>query len=111
MNKFFDQAVCNTEEDTPTRRIQRALEIAFKFSQFDGSHHKDWCNDQIVRALTGASLETEMLPAIDGNSEYVYEHQGTSPEYEKFIAAYRGELIQEDGYEYYEYEWSEGTPP
>ncbi|MBC9705311.1 MAG: hypothetical protein H9W81_10130 [Enterococcus sp.] len=30
-----------------------ALAVAFQWSGFDGSHHKDWVIDQIVRALTG----------------------------------------------------------
>lgn len=34
-------------------RIEKALEIAFQYSQIDGAHHKAWTIDQMVRALTG----------------------------------------------------------
>ena len=33
--------------------ITKALDIAFRYSQIDGAHHKAWCIDQMVRALTG----------------------------------------------------------
>lgn len=32
-------------------RIERALEIAWRYGQIDGSHHKAWVIDQMVRAL------------------------------------------------------------
>lgn len=34
-------------------KINKALEIAWRFSQIDGAHHKAWTIDQIVRALCG----------------------------------------------------------
>ena len=34
-------------------KINKALEIAWKFSQIDGAHHKAWAIDQMVRALCG----------------------------------------------------------
>lgn len=36
-------------------RIQNALDIACRYSQIDGEHHKAWTIDQMVRAL----FETE----------------------------------------------------
>jgi len=30
-----------------------ALKTAFRYGNYDGSHHKEWCIDQIVRALCG----------------------------------------------------------
>lgn len=35
------------------QRIDKALEIAFEFGQIDGSHHKAWVIDQMVRELLG----------------------------------------------------------
>lgn len=34
-------------------RIGRAIEVACRFGQIDGSHHKAWVIDQMVRELTG----------------------------------------------------------
>lgn len=61
-------------------RIAAALNTAHVYGQDDGSHHKAWCIDQMVRALTG-------------------------PDYEEWIAAYR---YGDDGPE--TYSWDEGSP-
>lgn len=34
-------------------QIDKALEIAWRYSQIDGAHHKAWVIDQMVRALCG----------------------------------------------------------
>jgi hypothetical protein len=61
-------------------RIAEALDIA-EYGQTDGSHHKDWVIDQMVRALTGDN-------------------------YDEWVRAYRD---GEDGPE--TYEWDEGIAP
>lgn len=33
-------------------RIEKALEFAFQYGQIDGSHHRVWAIDQIVRILS-----------------------------------------------------------
>lgn len=63
------------------RGLKDALALAHCYSQTDGSHHKAWVIDQMVRALTG-------------------------PSYDEWIAAYRA---GEDGPE--TYSWDEGIPP
>jgi hypothetical protein len=35
------------------KRIEAALEVAFRYGGIDGDHHKTWVIDQMVRALTG----------------------------------------------------------
>jgi len=69
------------EDPLPSKRIIQALKIASDYSQYDGSHHKEWAIDQMVRALTGE-------------------------DYDGFIAAYCG---GEDGPD--TYSWSEGIAP
>lgn len=66
-------------------RILKALEIAWKFGQIDGEHHKTWTIDQMVRALCG-----------------------TKGEYEKWIEKYEAPLPP-----YYDdhYEWDTGITP
>lgn len=63
--------------------IETALELAFMYSQIDGSHHKAWVIDQMVRALLGE-------------------------DYDDWIKKYNGD-VDEDGE--YEYEWDEGVAP
>lgn len=64
-------------------RIKKALSIAWSYGQTDGSHHKMWVIDQMVRTLCG-------------NKE----------EYEKWIKAYTTPL--DDG-DYYT--WDTGITP
>jgi hypothetical protein len=42
-----------TDEEGP----KKALEMACQYGQIDGSHHKAWTIDQIVRALTGENYD------------------------------------------------------
>ena len=63
-------------------RIEKALKIAWEFGQIDGSHHKMWVIDQIVRVLCGGQEE-----------------------YNKWVEAYE----TSDGEDYYE--WDTGIAP
>ena len=38
-------------------KIKNALELAFNYGQIDGSHHRLWVIDQMVRALCGSEEE------------------------------------------------------
>lgn len=44
--------------DKQQDKIAKALEIAFDYASYDGSHHKTWCIDQMVRALTESRYES-----------------------------------------------------
>ena len=46
--------------------ILEAMRLLYTCSQFDGSHHKAWCLDQIARALTGDKYEDFVKYARDG---------------------------------------------
>lgn len=76
-------------------RIKNALEIAVSCSQIDGAHHKAWAIDQMVRALTGCSFDTEWSYCKETNSEYA-----------EFIKKY----CEEDG-DPEAYSWEEGIAP
>ena len=66
-------------------RIDKALELAWRYGQIDGSHHRVWVIDQMVRALIG-------------NEE----------DYKKWVEAYEAPLSEnEDDY----YEWDVGITP
>lgn len=47
-------------------RINRAIEIAVKYGGHDGSHHKNWVIDQMVRALAGNAYDKIVADACDG---------------------------------------------
>lgn len=38
-------------------RIKAALDLAWQYGQIDGSHHRVWVIDQMVRALCGSEKE------------------------------------------------------
>lgn len=78
---------------------KEALEIARRYGQIDGDHHKAWVIDQMVRALTDC-------PTILKEAKYVYFGFGESEEYKEFLRSYKE---GEDGPE--TYEWNEGIPP
>ena len=63
------------------KKIKKALEIAVRYGGIDGSHHKTWVIDQMVRALAGKDYRKIVRDACDG----------------------------EDGPD--TYEWDEGIPP
>lgn len=39
------------------KRIEIALDLAWKYAQIDGSHHRLWVIDQMVRVLCGSEEE------------------------------------------------------
>ena len=47
-------------------KIKAALELALRYGGTDGSHHKMWVIDQIVRALTGDKYDAWVVEACDG---------------------------------------------
>lgn len=65
-----------------SKRIEKALDIAWSYGQIDGSHHKMWVIDQMVRTLCGSE-----------------------DEYKEWIADY--ETSDDDSY----YEWDKGIEP
>jgi hypothetical protein len=64
-------------------RIDTALFYAGDLAGYDGDHHKMYCIDQIVRALTGCPIVVKTVTAMNGN-EHHHEMQGESPEYLEF---------------------------
>jgi hypothetical protein len=51
---------------TDAGKIEKALEIALRYGQIDGSHHRVWVIDQMVRELLGAGYEEWVRMACDG---------------------------------------------
>jgi len=62
-------------------RILNALDIAYKWGSTDGSHHKAWVIDQMVRELLGDNY-TKWVAEVrrDGDDEEAYEwDEGIAP--------------------------------
>ena len=86
-------------------RITLAMEYAADYGSTDGGHHKMWVIDQMVRALTGCSIEK--VKAMDCNDQsYEYDTQGKSEEYIKFVTEHND---GENGLN--TYEWDKGIAP
>ncbi len=60
--------------------IEETLEIAFRWTGFDGDHHKQWTIDQMVRKLTGNKYEEWIKEWCDG------EHGPNTYEWDEGIA-------------------------
>lgn len=48
------------------QRIKNAIDIAIRYGGIDGSHHKAWVIDQMVRQLTGNRYSEIVREACDG---------------------------------------------
>jgi hypothetical protein len=86
-------------------KVAKALDFALRYGGIDGSHHKDWVIDQMVRALT--ECPNVISFGVDSRGQqYEYTVQGASPEYLKWVREARS---GEDGPA--TYDWSIGVPP
>ena len=82
---------------TTKERIEKALEFA-KDGAYDGSHHKMWAIDQMVRSLTGCPIVEK--DGIDHKGrKYTFKGMGESQEYLDWIKNYEN---GEDGPNTYE---------
>ena len=48
------------------KRRDEAIELAVRYGQTDGSHHKAWVIDQVVRILAGEEYEAIIVAAKAG---------------------------------------------
>jgi hypothetical protein len=58
------------------KRIETALDTAIRYGQIDGSHHKTWVIDQVVRALLGDKYDAtiaESNAGEDGPNTYEWD--------------------------------------
>ncbi len=63
---------------------QRAIDLAVRYGQIDGAHHKAWVIDQMVRVLTGCPTVVKTGKDFNGN-EYDYAALGESRSYRKLV--------------------------
>lgn len=68
-------------EKSLVKNVEKVLNIIFKYSQIDGSHHKAWVIDQITRELTGRNYELfvkDHNSGEDGPETYSWD-EGIAP--------------------------------
>ena len=49
------------------KRLRKAIELAVRYGQIDGAHHKAWVIDQIVRVLAGDEYPDVIKAHNDGD--------------------------------------------
>jgi hypothetical protein len=89
----------------PTERIDKALELAFRYGQIEGDHHRLWVIDQMIRALTNCPVFEEQATDYNG-TPYTFEVMRESQEYLDMVWNHNN---GEDGPN--TYEWDTGIAP
>jgi hypothetical protein len=84
---------------------EKCLELLWSSSQTDGSHHKAWVLDQLLRILTECPTIDKTTKDYKGD-EYTYKTLGESEEYKEFIKNYEN---GSDGPQ--TYQWDVGIAP
>lgn len=87
------------------------LEYLFRYSQIDGSHHKQWVLDQTARILKGKKVIIKLAKWSNGEQEYRFNLDEPSQEYLEWVKVYRGHYIETDEYTGFEYDYDEGIAP
>ena len=60
---------------TPQKRIDAAVDIAIRYGGIDGSHHKAWVIDQVLRKLLGKQYAAVIKASCAGeDGPDTYEH-------------------------------------
>lgn len=59
------------------KKIQKAIDLAYQYSQIDGAHHKAWVIDQMIRALTGEEYDVFVYDYCE-NGKYTWD-EGIAP--------------------------------
>jgi len=81
------------------------------YGQIDGSHHKAWVLDQIARILKGTKIIIKLAKWENGQFEYRIILNEPSNEYLNWIKEIKGEIIEDEDYVGYEYDYDEGIAP
>ena len=55
-----------SEAEDFKQRIQAALKIAWEYGNIEGSHHRKWSIDQMVRVLAGSQYQEFLLDYSEG---------------------------------------------
>jgi hypothetical protein len=84
-----------------------AMLCIYLYGAIDGAHHKQWVIDRVTRCLNGVVPTVRLATWDNDHSEYRYDFDGTSPEYEAFVL--KCQDPDENGEPQYDYD--EGIAP
>jgi len=87
------------------------MEYLFRYSQIDGSHHKQWVLDQTARILKGTKVIIKLAKWSNGEQEYRFWLDEPTQEYLDWVKLYRGDWVKNEYHEGYEYSYDEGIAP
>jgi hypothetical protein len=76
------------QKDTPYKKYNKAslaTYFAFRYGQIDGSHHKQWVIDQMVRILFGTPVIFSLAKWDDGQEEWRLKTGKPSQKYLDFV--------------------------
>ncbi len=104
--RFLTHEECWIKTTDLSARIEKALNVAYRYGTTDGGHHKMWVIDQMVRELTGCPLVKATAKGSNG-TEYEYETLGESEAYQEFVRNHNDGSDEGVG----AYEWDKGCPP
>lgn len=79
------------------------------YGQIDGSHHKQWVMDQVVRILKGTPVIVRLAEWDNGLKELRVKTGEPSAEYLKWVEEMKGKFDEEE--DDYLYDYDEGIAP
>lgn len=74
--KDFIKREISTAISDERGKIRKAIELGIRYGQIDGSHHKMWTIDQMIRILAGEKYDeiiTESKKGEDGDNTYNWD--------------------------------------
>lgn len=86
-----------------------AMEFIERYSQIDGTHHKQWVLDQVARILQGTPVIVKLAKWGNGHEEYRFWLDEPSEAYLKWVQAMKGKWDEDE--ENFEYSYDEGIAP
>ena len=109
MTKYLGETLVEGEANpyndyTPADYAMLYIEM---YGQIDGSHHKTWVLDQVVRILKGTPVIVKEAKWDDGTIDYRVDTAEPSEEYNEWVELMLGEDEEGDP----EYEYDVGIAP
>ena len=86
--QILDKTTINTSIHKDFKKYGQLEWIALwveMYGGFDGSHHKNWVLDQVMRIAKGTKVIVEKIQFENGKSEYLYSLDEPSKEYSDWL--------------------------